>query len=111
MHAIVRRYQYDPQDRSSARSVAADSQALHAGQPGYAGSLVIDDGTALTAVNLWESEQAAATGREAIGAQLQRLIAPFVATSSQIIAVGEVTTSDLRRIRRVTLSDAPRGSS
>lgn len=109
MHAIVRSYQYDPRDRSSARQVAADSQALHAGQPGCAGSLVIDDGETLTAVNLWESEQAAAAGRAAIGAQVQHLIAPFVAGS--IIAVGEVTTSDLGRIRSEELSETPRRSS
>jgi hypothetical protein len=111
MHAIVRSYQYDPKDRSSARRAAADSQALHAAQPGYAGSLVIDDGKALTAVNLWESEQAAAANREAIGAQVRRLIAPFVASSSQIIAVGEVTTCDLGRTGLGELSGKSRRSS
>jgi hypothetical protein len=47
MYAIVRRYPYDPEKLTDAGQALSDVQALHASQPGYAGSLVIDDGHGL----------------------------------------------------------------
>jgi hypothetical protein len=70
------------------------SKAFTANQPGYAGSLVIDDGNRSIAVNLWDDEQAAAAGRTAIGPQVQRLLEPLMAGPSELIAAGEVLEDD-----------------
>ncbi len=94
MYAILRQYPCDASKRGH-RDEALDAvQSLHASQPGYAGSLVIDDGQRLIAVNLWDTEHAAAAARTAIGAQVQHLLEPLMADPSQLIAAGEVLASD-----------------
>jgi hypothetical protein len=67
---------------------------FHASRPGYTGSLVIDDGHHLLAVNLWDDEQTATAGRESIGPQVQRLLEPLMAAESELVAVGEVLADD-----------------
>lgn len=94
MYAIVRQYEYQPDRLADAEPVLAEIARLHAAQPGYAGSLVIDDGRRLIAVNLWDSEQAAAVGRSAIGPPVQRLLEPLMAGPSEPIAAGKVIASD-----------------
>jgi hypothetical protein len=94
MYAILRRYAYNPAKLAETKTALAEVQALHASQPGYAGSLVIDDGQHLTAVNLWESESAADAGREAIGSQVRRLLEPLMEGSSELIAAGEAVAND-----------------
>jgi hypothetical protein len=96
MYAIVRTYEYDPAKLADVQGPLAEVQSLHANQPGYAGSLVIDDGHRSIAVNLWEDEQAAAAGRTAIGPQVQRLLEPMIAGPSELIAAGEVLANDRR---------------
>jgi hypothetical protein len=95
MYAIIRQYRYDPAARDRAGQLIAQAQALHAGQPGYAGSLTVDDGQQLTAVNLWHTEPDAAAGRAAIGPRVQRLLEPLMASPSQLLAAGQVVASDL----------------
>jgi hypothetical protein len=94
MYAILRQYPYHPERLADGRQALAEVQALHASQPGYAGSFVIDDGQRLIALNLWDDEQTAAAGRTAIGPEVQRLLEPLMAGPSDVIAVGEVLTSD-----------------
>jgi hypothetical protein len=95
MYAILRQYRCDAANLAAAREASAEAQVLHAQQPGYAGGVVIEDGQRLTAVNLWITEQAAAAGRDAIGAQVQHLLEPLMTGASEVIAVGEVVASDL----------------
>ena len=95
MHAILRRYAYDPTRLDDARGALARVRALHEQQPGYAGSYLIDDGTHCGALNLWQSQQAADAGWDAIGAQVQHLLEPLVAGQPQLIAVGPVIAADL----------------
>ena len=64
-------------------------------QPGYAGSIVVDDGQHFIAVNLWQSEHDAAAGRAAIGTQVQRLLEPLMATPAQLLGAGEVVATNL----------------
>ena len=94
MYAILRQYPCDASKRGHRDEALAAVQSLHARQPGYAGSLVIDDGQRLIAVNLWDTEHAAADGRTAIGPQVQHLLEPLMAGPSQLIAAGEVLASD-----------------
>jgi hypothetical protein len=72
MYAIVRRFAYDSAMIARAGEALAAAQGLHAAQPGYVASIVIDDGQNFIAVNLWQSEHDAAAGRGAIGTQVQR---------------------------------------
>ena len=95
MYAIVRRYACDPAAIASAGQALAAAQELHTTQPGYAGSIVVDDGQHFIAVNLWQSEHDAVAGRAAIGTQVQRLLEPLMATASQLLGAGEVVATDL----------------
>lgn len=95
MYAILRQYTYDPAKLSEADEALAAVQGLHQAQPGYAGSIVVDDGQRFTAVNLWQTEHDAAAGRGAIGAQVRRLLEPVMTTPSQLLGAGEVVASDL----------------
>jgi heme-degrading monooxygenase HmoA len=95
MCAIVRRYACDPAAITSAGQALAAAQELQTTQPGYAGSIVVDDGQHFIAVNLWQSEHDAVAGRAAIGMQVQRLLEPLTATPSQLLGAGEVVATDL----------------
>jgi hypothetical protein len=97
MYAIVRQYEYEPTKLASAAPTLTEVAELHASQPGYAGSLLIDDGSRLIAVNLWDSEQAAAAGRATIGPRVQRLLEPLAAAPTRLIAAGEVRANDFHR--------------
>lgn len=94
MYAILRQFRYDPGKLVNRPQVLAKTEALHASQPGYEGSLVIDDGQRLIALNLWETAQAAAAGREAIGDHVQRLLQPLMAGPPELIAAGELLAND-----------------
>ncbi len=98
MYAIVRHYTYDPTTISRAGQALAAAQQLHAAQPGYAGSIVVDDGQHFIAINLWQSEHDAAAGRAAIGTQVQRLLEPLMTTRTQMLGAGEVVATDLADI-------------
>jgi hypothetical protein len=92
MYAVIRQNRYrsrQPEDRSELARV----EDLHLRQPGYLGSLVVDDGECLTAVNLWESEEAAEAGRIAIGPEVRRLLEPLMIGPAELIAAGNVTES------------------
>jgi hypothetical protein len=95
MYAILRQYTYDIAMIAHAQEALTDAQGLHAAQPGYAGSIVVDDGQRFIAVNLWRTEDDASAGRGAIGAQVQRLLKPLMTAPSQLLAAGEVVASDL----------------
>lgn len=97
MQAILRRYPYDAANPPDVASVLTDAQDLHASQGGYVSSLVVDDGRHLIAINLWETEQAAAQGRAAIGPKIQRLFEPLMSGPSELVAVGTVLATDLTR--------------
>ena len=94
MYAIVRRYTYDPTMTAPAGGALAATQTLHAAQPGYMGSIVLDDGQHVIAINLWQTEHHAAAGRSAIGPQVQRLLEPMMASGSELLGAGEVIASD-----------------
>jgi hypothetical protein len=97
MYAILRQYTYDIAMIAHAEEALTAVQELHAAQPGYADSIVVNDGQRFIAVNLWRTEHDAAAGRGAIGAQVQRLLEPLMTTPSQLLGAGEVVASDLGR--------------
>jgi hypothetical protein len=88
-------YAYDPATIATAGQALAAAQELHTTQPGYAGSIIVDNGQHFIAVNLWQSERDAVAGRAAIGTQVQRLLEPLMATPAQLLGAGEVVATDL----------------
>jgi hypothetical protein len=99
MYAILRRNSYDAAKLGQAEQAIDEFQALHAAQPGYAGSIVVDIGDGQRfAVNLWETEQDAAAGQSALVPHLQRLLEPLMAGPSELVGVGRVVAIDRARI-------------
>ena len=98
MYAIIRKNTYDPGKLAQAGPALAEFQALHAAQPGYAGSIDVDAGDGQRViVNLWQTEQDARAGLEALVPHLQRLLEPLMTGPSQLVGFGEVAASDLTR--------------
>ncbi len=99
MYAIVRETIYDPTKLIRGGDRLAEFQALHARQPGYKGSIVVDAGNGrwLT-VNLWETEAHAAAALPAMMPAVQRLLEPMMAGPSQFIGGGPVVLADLTQV-------------
>ena len=73
----------------------AEFNALHLGQPGFLGSLLVDAGDGATVlVNLWESEAHAVAGLQILGPYVERLVEPLFAKPSELLGAGEVVGSD-----------------
>jgi hypothetical protein len=98
MYAIIRKNIYDATKLAQAGPALAEFQALHAAQPGYAGSIDIDTaGGQRIVVNLWQSEQDARAGQTVLVPHVQRLLEPLMAAPSQLVGSGQVAASDLTR--------------
>jgi hypothetical protein len=98
MYAIIRKNTYDPAKLANAGRTLGEFQALHAAQPGYAGSIDIDvGGEQHVVVNLWQTEQDARAGLTVLGPAVQRLLEPLMAGPSQLLGFGDVAASDLSR--------------
>ncbi len=98
MYAIIRKNTYHPGELAQAGSALGEFQALHAAQPGYAGSIDIDIGQGQRViVNLWQTEQDARAGQAVLVPHVRRLIEPLMAAPSQLLGSGEVAATDLTR--------------
>jgi hypothetical protein len=96
MYAIIRKNTYDPGKLAHAGPALAEFQALHAAQPGYAGSIDVDAGQGQRLiVNLWHTEQHARAAMTVLTPHVQRLLGPLMADPSQLLGAGEVATTDL----------------
>lgn len=98
MYAIIRDTTYDPTKLTQGRAPLAEFQALHARQLGYQGTITMDAGNGrwLT-INLWKTEEHAAAALPALMPEVQRLLEPMMAGSSQLIGAGPVVLTDLMR--------------
>lgn len=91
MYAVVRVNTWGEAKREAAADDVAEFDRIHAGQPGFVGSIVVDVGEGREAiVNLWESEDAAGAALAVVGPEVGRLLAPLMAGPSQLIGTGEV---------------------
>ena len=96
MYAVVRRNAFDP-DRLAVAGVAlAEFDEQHAAQPGFLGTVVVEerDGRRLV-VNLWRSEEDAAAALAVLRPQVRRLLEPLMSEPSELVAVGTVIATDL----------------
>jgi hypothetical protein len=73
MYAIIRKNTYDPAKFAQAGDALAEFAALHAAQPGYAGSIDVDIGDGQrVVVNLWHTERDARAGMDVLLPHLRR---------------------------------------
>ena len=97
MYAVARINNYDREKFATAGENLDDFNAAHAAQPGYQGTVVVDlqPGRQLV-LNLWENEERANAGREALGPQVERLLIPLMARPSEFLGAGPVRFTDLQ---------------
>lgn len=96
MYAIVRKNTFDPEKLTHAAGTLAEFRALHAAQPGYAGSIEIEVGAAeRLVVNLWDTQQHASAGQAVLVPHVQRLLEPLMAGPTQVIGAAQVSATDL----------------
>lgn len=91
MYAVVRVNTWDNAKRAAAAADVAEFDRIHAEQPGFLGSLVVDLGEGRNAiVNLWESEQQATAALPVVGPAVGRLLQPLMAEPSRLVGTGEI---------------------
>jgi hypothetical protein len=98
MYAIVRDSQFDPDKLAKAHAQLQHFQALHAGQPGYSGTVLVDVSLGrMLIVTMWESQELAMRGREVLGPQIQTLLGPLINRESQVVGSGPVLLTDVAK--------------
>jgi pyridoxamine 5'-phosphate oxidase family protein len=94
-YAVVRETRYDPEKLADGAALAK-FQEIHAAQPGYQGSVLVDAGDGVrVAVTIWQSEEHAATARAALGPTIQRLLDPMMTEPARLVALGPLLAGDL----------------
>jgi len=98
MYAIVRDASYDGARLAQGAAQLDEFQAIHARQPGYQGTIVVDigNGRRIT-VNLWESEGQATAALPKMVPEVERLLTPLLTAPAQLIGAGPVVISDLTK--------------
>jgi hypothetical protein len=97
MFAVLRVNRFDPDKLSASQDSIAEFDRIHAAQPGYAGSVVVDLGRgrrfALNLVSIEHSQAALSV----LVPEVDRLLGPLMSATSEFIGAGEVISSDLAR--------------
>jgi heme-degrading monooxygenase HmoA len=96
MYAVFRETQYAPEAAVVESAAYREFHVAHAAQPGYRGTVVADvgDGRLLT-VTLWETAEAMAAAREALGPVVARLLDPRMIAPAVLLGTGRVVVNDL----------------
>ncbi|WP_026818972.1 hypothetical protein [Arthrobacter castelli] len=96
MYAIARLNSFDPTKLSASPDSLEEFNRLHSTQQGFLSSVVIDlqQGRQLV-LNLWESEQHAASGLSLLGPEVGRLLEPLMVEPSEFLGAGTVISTEL----------------
>lgn len=96
MHAIVRLNSNNPDKLATAGDRLKQFDKLHAAQPGYVGTVVVDlhEGHRLV-LNLWESQEHSETALSILGPEVGRVLNPLMSKPSELIGAGTVLSTDL----------------
>ena len=88
---------FDPEKLAAAGRISTTSTPRMPPNPATQGTVVVDlqAGRQLV-LNLWENEERANAGREALGAQVGRLLIPLMARPSEFLGAGPVRFTDLQ---------------
>ena len=98
MYAVLRLNSFDPAKLMVSADMLVEFDEIHAAQPGYVGSVLVDLGAGRRfALNLWETEQHSGAALQFLGPEVGRLLGPLMAAPSQLIGAGPVLSSDLVR--------------
>ena len=93
MYAVVRRIEFVAGATARGAVNLDDFRQVHEQQPGFIGTLDIDEGDGRhVVVNLWNSAAAAEAGRQAVGPVAARTMQPLTTEPPELLAVGEVST-------------------
>lgn len=96
MYAVLRLNSFDQAKLAASRDELEEFDRVHAAQPGYVGSVVVDLGQGRRfALNLWDSEQHSAAALSVLGPEVRRLLGPLLSSPSELIGAGTVISSDL----------------
>ena len=83
MFAVLRLNSFDPHKLAASGDRLEEFDKLHAAQPGYVGSVVVDVGEGRRFVlNLWESEEHSAAALSVLGPEVGRLLGPLMSGPS-----------------------------
>jgi hypothetical protein len=96
MYAIARINSFDEARLAAADESLSGFDKLHAAQPGFLGSVVVDltNGRRLV-VNLWQSEKQATAGLSVLRPEVERVLVPLMTGPSQLVGAGPVISTDL----------------
>ncbi len=96
MYAVLRLNSFDPDKLEKSGHQLEEFDRIHASQPGYAGSIVVDLGSGRRfMVNLWQSEHASKAAFERLMPEVDRLLTPLLSAPSEFIGAGPVIAEDL----------------
>jgi hypothetical protein len=96
MHAVFRETSYPSSVPIQETAEFREFQRLHAGRPGYCGTVVaaVGDGRHLT-MTLWRSAEDMQAAREALEPVIGALIAPRMTAPSVLLGTGHVVAMDI----------------
>ena len=96
MYAVLRKNAFDPDRLAGSPDQLEEFDRIHASQPGYAGSIVVDLGSGRRfMVNLWQSEEASRAAFERLRPEVDRLLTPLLSAPSEFLGAGPVIAEDL----------------
>jgi hypothetical protein len=97
MYAVLRLNSFAPDKLAESPDNLQEFDRIHASQPGYAGSIVVDLGSGRRfMVNLWQSEDASKAAFERLIPEVDRLLTPLLSAPSEFIGAGPVIAEDVR---------------
>jgi hypothetical protein len=96
MHAVIREATCASGSPMHESPQFKEFQVLHARQPGYEGTFVIDagDGRMFT-VTLWHTAQHAVAARVVLEPLVRRVLNPLMIAPSRLLGVGPVVVKDV----------------
>lgn len=96
MYAVLRLNSFDPHKLTQTPEQLEEFDRVHASQPGYTGSIVVDLGAGRRfVVNLWDSERASKAAFQRLMPEVDRLLLPLLSAPSEFIGAGTVVAEDL----------------
>ena len=96
MYAVLRLNSFDPDKLVASTEQLEEFDRIHAAQPGYAGSIVVDLGSGRRfMVNLWQDEDATKAAFARLMPEVDRLLIPLLSGPSEFVGSGPVIAADL----------------
>ena len=93
MYAVLRINSFDPDRLAAAADRLEEFDRIHAAQPGFAGSVVVDlGGGRRFSLNLWNSEEHGRAALPVLVPVVDRLLASLMSGPSEFVGSGPVIT-------------------